>query len=136
LALAAIFAAPATPGMAGDADAPAPGSFASVIANNPISAIAKGPNLWTRVEEPKDWVKASRPKQPAGFMPVGVTPPPRRLKIKTPAELAAMQADLEATDKRVQALNHRKPVLVAGHALTKKRKPHAAPSPAQDPSAN
>src|SRR5581483_414350 len=58
-----------------------------------------------------DWVKASRPKDPPQYMPVGVTPPSRSTKMKTQAELDAAKAELEADRARMQDIAAHKPVL-------------------------
>jgi hypothetical protein len=90
---------------------PQPGTFEAVIANNPISAILQGPRLWTTPQEPKDWVKATRPKEEPDFMPVGVTPAKHPLQVRSPAELAAAKADLDKSQSDMQTVIAQKPVL-------------------------
>ena len=45
--------------------------------------------------DPPDFVKASRPSSESDSIPVFAAPPEPRSRVKTPAELKAMDADLE-----------------------------------------
>jgi hypothetical protein len=90
---------------------PPPGSFAAVIANNPISAILQGPRLWTTPADPLPWVKATRPKKEQDFMPVGLKPSKHPLPVRSAAELAADKADLDRSETEMQGVLAQKPVL-------------------------
>ncbi|WP_293862202.1 hypothetical protein [uncultured Alsobacter sp.] len=74
----------------------------------PIRGAAEITGFATTTPEPKDFVKQTR-RPDADFMPVGVTPPARPLKAKTPEEIKAMEADLEGTLQRHNAASGRAP---------------------------
>lgn len=87
--------------------APQPNNY-----DNPIAVILEGPKLWTTPGDPKGWVSATRPpKDKIEFMPVGVTPPDHHVKAKTPGELAAAKADLDATRAALDDLAAHKPTI-------------------------
>jgi hypothetical protein len=67
--------------------------------DNPLMALARKAKLVPEPVEPKDFVKQSRPAE-TNFLPVGVMPPERQLKVKSSEELKAMRADLEAAALR------------------------------------
>jgi hypothetical protein len=103
---------------------PEPGTVEAVIANNPISAILQGPKLWTETQDPEDWVKATRPKEPSDYMPVGVTPPQHPLRVKTPAELAATKAALEAARAAMEKRLGRRPVPASAGSSPRPKPPY------------
>lgn len=69
-----------------------------------------------------DFVTASRPRQDAGFLPVGRTHPSRATRVMTPAEVAAAEADLDAVRERQQRRAGRTPPAVP--LKTPKNTPH------------
>ena len=59
--------------------------------------------------DPPDFVKNSRPSEEPAAIPVFAPPPEPNSKVKTPAELKAMDADLEgASDGREQVASKRR----------------------------
>ena len=69
-----------------------------------------------------DFVERSRSAKPQAFQPVHQTHPDRATKVMTPAEVAAAEADLDATRERVQRRGGVKPASVP-------LKPAKAPTP-------
>lgn len=70
---------------------------------NIVRDAAQGVGLAGRPSEPTDFVRASRANAPTGFMPVGVSAPPRATARKTAAEFKAMESALEADRVRLEA---------------------------------
>lgn len=62
---------------------------------SPISDSLTGTSLGPKAYDPKSFVVNTRPDRQE-YMPVGVTPPARSIRAKSPAELAAEQAALSA----------------------------------------
>lgn len=62
---------------------------------SPISDSLTGTSLGPKAYDPKSFVVDTRPARQE-YMPVGVTPPARTVRAKTPAELAAEQAAMSA----------------------------------------
>jgi hypothetical protein len=93
------------------ADTPASAQDTSVVDD-----VLRRITPWTDAGEPADWVKATRSPGELNYVPVGVNPPPRAIKVKTPAELAAMKADLESTQARHAKLASEKPTLTSAAA--------------------
>jgi hypothetical protein len=81
---------------------------ASRIVKAPIRGAAEITGFATTTPEPKDFVKQTRNPN-ADFMPVGVTPPARSLRAKTPEEIKALEADLDGTLKKHNAAAGRAP---------------------------
>lgn len=69
-----------------------------------IKNIAKKIGLATDPGEPQDFVVKARPAGPEDYVPVGRKAFVRGTKAKTPAELKAIEADLEAVRTRHDAL--------------------------------
>lgn len=68
----------------------------------PVKSVAETVGMATTPPEPAGFVKATRPAQ-TEYLPVGVTPPPRAIKPKTPAQVKALESELAATRARTQA---------------------------------
>jgi hypothetical protein len=60
-----------------------------------LETLGKASGLIARPANPPDFVKESRPAEAAGEIPVFTPPEEPRSKVKTTAELKAMDADLE-----------------------------------------
>jgi hypothetical protein len=104
-------------------------------ADNPLMELARKAKLVAEPVEPKDFVKQSRPVE-TNFLPVGAMPPERQLKVKSPEELKAMQADLEAAALRHDKISGRpaKTGAQAGQSAQKKLKTsHGQKADAKDP---
>lgn len=82
------------------------GESPTTIVKSPIRGTAEVTGFATTTPEAKDFVKQTR-NPDADFMPVGVTPPPRSQRAKTPDEIKAMEADLEGTLQRHNAVSGR-----------------------------
>jgi hypothetical protein len=61
----------------------------------------------TEVGEPKDFVRESRAAAPQDFIPVGVTPPERRITPRNEAGAAALEKELMADRQRSQGMANR-----------------------------
>ena len=70
---------------------------------NLVRDAAQGVGLAARPTEPAAFVRTSRANAPSGFMPVGVSAPPRAEPRKTTAEFKAMEVRLEADRARLEA---------------------------------
>lgn len=70
---------------------------------NIVRDAAQGVGLAGRPSEVTDFVRASRANAPSGFMPVGVSAPPRATARKTPAEFKQMESALDADRARLEA---------------------------------
>ena len=81
----ALLALAATPALAEDSALDRLGKAAGLIAPTP---------------DPPDFVKASRPAAEPETIPVFAAPPEPRSHVKTPAELKAMDADLQNAARR------------------------------------
>jgi hypothetical protein len=68
-----------------------------------IAQQAVGTSFGPKATQSADFVTASRPAQ-TNYMAVGVTPPPRSLKPKTKAEVAAIEAAAAAEANRAKAI--------------------------------
>jgi hypothetical protein len=90
-------------------------------ATNPLIDLARKVKLLPEPVEPKDFVKQTRPAQ-TDYLPVGVLPPERELKVKTPDELKAMEAELDTARARHDKISGRP---------APKLKPPAKPAPVQ-----
>jgi hypothetical protein len=66
-----------------------------------LEGSGKATGLIAPPADPPDFVKASRPKAEPSAIPVFATPQEPRSKVKSPAELKAMDADLEHASRRV-----------------------------------
>ena len=75
----------------------------------PVDTVLKALDLKTDAGPPADFVKESRPKTEGDFVPVGTRHPDRTIKVKTPAELKSMEADLDAARSRQDKIAGRKP---------------------------
>ena len=98
-------AAAATIALAGAGCSQAGDSAASIV-KAPIRGTAELTGFATTTPEAKDFVKQTR-NPDADFMPVGVTPPARSLRAKTPEEIKAMEADLDGTLQKHNAVSGR-----------------------------
>lgn len=76
---------------------------------HPIDSIARALNLKTDVGSSPDFIETSRPKAPPDFLPVGTKHTVRTIKVKTPAEIKASEAELDGARMRQDALSGRKP---------------------------
>lgn len=96
---------------------------------HPVDAIAKALNLKTDVGPVPAFVETSRPKAEADFLPVGTRHPVRTVKVKSPSEIKASEAELDGARMRQDALAGRKPpddpsTMASPSAKTKSRLPH------------
>lgn len=82
------------------------GDSAETIVKSPIRGTAEVTGFATTTPEVKDFVRQTR-NPDADFMPVGVTPPARSQRAKTPEEIKAMEAELEGTLQRHNAVSGR-----------------------------
>jgi hypothetical protein len=87
--------------MAGLAEeAPAP--------TNPLADLARAAKLVPDPVEPKDFVKKTRPAS-TDFLPIGIVPKARDVKVKTPAEVKAMEQELDQARAVQDRIAGRKP---------------------------
>ena len=83
----------------------------------PFEWVLRKSGLTAKPADPKDFVKATRGAAPQDdYLPVGVRPAPREIKIKTPAERAAEEAQLQSA--------------ITTHDQISGRVPGGAPKPA------
>jgi hypothetical protein len=68
----------------------------SVTGSAPARFVAEKTGMATAVPEPKTFVVESR-KPIGGYIPVGVTPPDRRLKARDPQGVEDLRKELEGT---------------------------------------
>jgi hypothetical protein len=87
---------------------------------NPLIDLARKVKLLPEPVEPKDFVKQTRPAQ-TDYLPIGVLPPAGELKVKTPEELKAMEAELDTARAHHDKISGRPPP---------KLMPQAKPMPA------
>ncbi|MDE3176218.1 MAG: hypothetical protein KGM15_08970 [Pseudomonadota bacterium] len=74
-----------------------------------FDSLAKSTGLMATPADPPDFVKASRPSEPSAAIPVFAPPDEPRSKVKTPAELKAMDADLERAGRQRRPVPARQP---------------------------
>lgn len=94
---------------------------------HPIDSIARALNLKTDVGSSPDFIETSRPKAQPDFLPVGTKHPVRTIKVKTPAEIKASEAELDGARMRQDALSGRKPPDGKGPVPTAPAKPKGHP---------
>ena len=94
--------------------------------SHPIDSMLKAFDLKTDVAPAPDFVQASRPKSESEFLPVGAPHPERSVKVKTPAELKAAEAQLDAARIHQDKLAGRKPPPATPVAAKKPPKSAAA----------
>ncbi len=70
---------------------------------NLVRDAAQGVGLAGKPSEPADFVRQTRAAAPTGYMPVGVSAPPRTMQRKTTSDFKAMEAALEADKSRLEA---------------------------------
>ena len=70
---------------------------------NLVRDAAQGVGLAGKPSEPADFVRQTRIDAPSGYMPVGVSAPPRAMQRKTTSDFKAMEATLEADKARLEA---------------------------------
>ena len=98
---AALFVAVASACLAGCAT---DGEGTAVGASAPLSIGGnKLPGVTTTVQEPADFVRASRTEASANFIPVGVTPPPRAEPKRNAEALKKLEEQLDAQRNRSRA---------------------------------
>ena len=78
-------------------------SLAGCGDTNLVRDAAQGIGLAGKPSEPADFVRQTRANAPTGYMPVGVSAPPRAMQRKTTADFKAMEATLEADKARLEA---------------------------------
>ena len=86
-----------------------PAAHADEFMQHPIDRVLKALDLKTDVVQPPDFVQASRPKTEGDFVPVGAQHPTRTIKVKSVAELKAMENELDAARIRHDKIAGRKP---------------------------
>ena len=96
-------------------------------------ALLKTLNLSTDVTEPKDFVKQSRqPDRPKDFISTQIPDQPRATRVKTPEEVRATEAQLDAARARHDRIAGRAPPKVVGQSAAgpekKKKKKIAEPT--------
>jgi hypothetical protein len=90
---------------------------------NPLADIARAAKLVPDPVEPKDFVKKTRPAT-TDFLPIGIVPKERDVKVKTPDEIKAMEHELDSARAVQDRIAGRKPVdkpkkpPIAGQAKT------------------
>ena len=77
-------------------------------ARSPLKSVLGAVGMATDPPPARDFVRQSRPRD-MGFIPVGVRRPDRGTKVKSVAELQAMEASLEAERLRHDRLSGRPP---------------------------
>jgi len=94
-----------------------------------LDSFGKAAGLVAPPIDPPDFVKNSRPSEEPAAIPVFAPPPEPSSKVKTPAEIKAMDADLEgASDGRKQGRGAKDEAGRSRKRLAKKeRKPSARP---------
>lgn len=102
------------------------GDSAASIVRAPIRGTAELTGFATTPPEAKDFVKQTR-NPDADFMPVGVTPPARSIRAKTPDEIKAMESDLDSTLQRHNAVSGRSATGDKFKSAASAQKPAAAP---------
>ncbi len=78
------------------------GLLAGCGETNLVRDAAQGVGLAGRPSEATDFVRATRSDGPTGYMPVGVSAPPRPEPRKTTAEFKAMEAQLDAQKSQLE----------------------------------
>lgn len=71
--------------------------------------LGKAAGLISPPPDPPDFVKATRPVKAPDEIPAFAAPQEPRSRVKTPAELKAMDADLESASRRQRAMLGEKP---------------------------
>ncbi len=130
----------APPDATGGAPASAPGDAPAAAPPDDgiIKDLAKKAGLAADPGEPADFVVRSRPAGSQDFVPIGRKAFERRIKVKTPEELKAIEADLEAVRARHDALRATfapavKAVADAAAAKAAKDKSKKPPAPPASP---
>ena len=70
----------------------------------PARGLAETVRFATPVPPMPDFVQASRPASQGDYLPVGVDPPPRAVKPRSPADARATQQELEDQAKADKAI--------------------------------
>ncbi len=70
---------------------------------NPVRDAARSVGLAGQPSPPAPFVVESRDRAPTGFQPVGVDAPPRAARRKTAEEFRAMETQLDADLRRLEA---------------------------------
>ena len=83
-----------------------------------LDSVGKAAGLIAPTPDPPDFVKASRPKETPDEIPAFAAPPEPRSRVKTPAELKAMDEDLTRASRRQ-----------AGAAAGPAKRPRKTPAP-------
>ncbi len=73
-----------------------------------LDSLAKSTGLMARPADPPDFVKTSRPSEEPAAIPVFSAPDEPRSTVKTPAQLKAMDADLEGAGQKTRAGSSRR----------------------------
>jgi len=79
---------------------------------NPLADLARAAKLVPDPVEPKDFVKKTRPAN-TDFLPIGMIPKARDLKVKTPAEVKAMEQELDNARAAQDRIAGRRPTAKA-----------------------
>lgn len=103
-------------------DGPSPTGSTS----SPIRGAAELTGFATTVPPAADFVAQSRKGEPE-YMPVGITPPARSLKARSPQEVKALEAELDNTLRQHNAASGRKPTGDVYKSAAAEAKP--APTP-------
>lgn len=88
---------------------------------NLVRDAAQGVGLASRPSESVEFVRATRPEAPSGYMPVGVSAPPRPTPRMTAEQFKAIEASLDADRARLEAEGAA--VRAAGAATPPPRRP-------------
>ena len=94
----------------------------------PVDTVLKALDLKTDVGPTADFVQSTRPKTEPDYLPVGTRHPERSIKVKTPAELKAMEASLDAARSRQDVIAGRNPPVEAPKAAKKRAAARASAS--------
>ena len=77
-------------------------------ADSLFDSLAKSTGLMATPADPPDFVKTSRPSEEPAAIPVFSAPDEPRSKVKTPAQLKAMDADLEGAGQKTRTGSSRR----------------------------
>jgi hypothetical protein len=86
-----------------------------------FDSLAKSAGLMATPPDPPDFIKSSRPKTEPTSIPVFAAPDEPRSKVKSAAELKAMDADLERSSHEQDAIRPKAPALRSSKKKTSDR---------------
>lgn len=102
------------------------------FSSHPLDSVLKALDLKTDVGKSPDFVEQSRPKTEMDFVPVGQPHPTRSVKVKTPAELKAMESELDTARIHQDKISGRKPPQPKPAKKTEAKAQQPAPAATQN----